>query len=59
MSIIFVNVKCSREFGIDLNAKENNGVTALHVACINGKTENVQLIIKNSEYFAIELIAKL
>merc|ERR1712062_138510 len=48
----------SKEFGIDLNAKSNNGNTALHVACRDGQTETAQLIIQNSKEFGIDLNAK-
>merc|ERR1712062_934937 len=48
----------SKNFDIDLNAKGNDGETALHWACCNGQTETVQLIIKNSKDFVIDLNAK-
>merc|ERR1712062_78376 len=38
-----------KEFGIDLNAENNMGMTALHWACFYGKTGIAQLIIQNSE----------
>merc|ERR1712062_324962 len=36
------------------NTKNNRGETALHWACINGKTETAQLIIQNSKIFDID-----
>ena len=36
-------ISSSQEKGIDLNAKENLGLTALHVAGMNGNTEIVQV----------------
>ena len=51
-------IQSSKEFGIDLNAKDNNGSTALHLACINGKTETVQMILKNWKEFGIDIKAQ-
>ena len=51
-------IQSSKEFGIDLNAKDNNGRTALHFACINGKTETVQMILKNWKEFGIDIKAQ-
>ena len=42
----------------DMNAKDVIGTTALHEACINGRTETAQLIIQNSKEFGIDLNAK-
>ena len=43
--IVRMMISSSKEKGIDLNAKENFGLTALHVACMNGNTEIVQVFI--------------
>merc|ERR1712062_189949 len=51
-------IKNSKEFDIDLNAKDDYGSTAWHSACCNGKTETAQLIIQNSKEFGIDLNAK-
>jgi len=53
-----VIIKNSKNFDIDLNAKDEHGDTALHKAIYNGETETVQLIIKNSKEFGIDLNAK-
>jgi len=42
----------------DMNATNNYGMTAWHLACINGKTETAQLLIKSSKEFDIDLNAK-
>jgi len=42
----------------DMNAKDDFGSTALHLACIYGQTETAQLIIKSSKEFGIDLNAK-
>merc|ERR1712004_688955 len=51
-------IKYSKDFGIDLNAKNNNGRTALHLACKNGETETVQMILKNWKEFGIDIKAQ-
>merc|ERR1712029_759105 len=48
----------SKEFGINLNAKNNSGRTALHIACGYGKTETVQMILKNWKEFGIDIKAQ-
>ena len=42
----------------DMNAKDNIGMTAWHLACINDQTETAQLIIQSSKDFGIDLNAK-
>merc|ERR1711860_419396 len=42
----------------DLNAKNDYGSTAWHLACLYGKTETAQLLIKSSKDFGIDLNAK-
>ena len=56
--VSLASLKSSKDFGIDLNAKDNNGSTALHLACINGKTETVQMILKNWKEFGIDIKAQ-
>ena len=51
-------IKYSKDFGIDLNAKDNRGNTALHWACSTGKTETVQMILKNWKEFGIDIKAQ-
>ena len=41
-----------------MNAKDNDGSTALHKACRYGKPEIVELIIQSSKDFGIDLNAK-
>merc|ERR1711983_360846 len=43
----------------NMNSKDEYGRTAWHLACIYGKTETAQLIIKNSKEFGIDLNAKI
>merc|ERR1712062_574988 len=50
--------KSSKEFGIDLNAKNNYGRTGLHDACINDQTKTVQMILKNWKEFGIDIKAQ-
>ena len=45
-------------FGIDLNAKDDDGWTALHFACNRGQTETVQMILKNWKEFGIDIKAQ-
>ena len=47
-------IELSKEFGIDLNAKNNIGRTPFHEACLRGKTETVQIVIKNWKEFGID-----
>ena len=42
----------------NMNNKDDNGFTAWHWACINGRTETAQLIIEYSKDFGIDLNAK-
>ena len=51
-------IQSSKDFGIDLNAKDNSGDTAWIEACLHGKTETAQLIIQHSKDFDIDLNAK-
>merc|ERR1712029_1124764 len=51
-------IQNSKEFGIDLNTKNNRGETALHWACINGQTETAQFIIEHSKEFGIDIKAQ-
>ena len=43
------------KLNIDLNAKNNDGQTAFHLACILGKKENVKVLTDNAETFKIDL----
>merc|ERR1712049_91534 len=51
-------IKYSKDFGIDLNAKDDDGSTAWHWACEYGQKEIAQLLIKSSKDFGIDLNAK-
>ena len=42
---------------VNLIARNSSGDTALHLACENGKTELVELLIKSSKNFNIDLNA--
>ena len=48
-------IQSSKDFDIDLNAKDNGRWTALHRACEYGRTETAQLIIRSSKDFGIDL----
>ena len=56
--VSLASLKSSKDFGIDLNAKNNIGSTAWHLACRNGQTETAQLLIQSSKEFGIDLNAK-
>ena len=47
----------SRELGIDLNKKNENGYTAFRMAVLFGKTEIARLMIQSSKEFGIDLDA--
>ena len=51
-------IKFVLETSYDMNARNNIGWTALHLACEYGRTEIVQLIIQSSKDFGIDLNAK-
>ena len=51
-------LQSSKDFGIDLNAKDDEGMTALHLACRTGETETVQMILKNWKEFGIDIKAQ-
>ena len=51
-------IKFSKEFGIDLNAKDEDGRTGLHWACSDARTETVQMILKNWKEFGIDIKAQ-
>ena len=51
-------IQYSKDFDIDLNAKDNDGRTALHVACKYGRTEFVQMIVKNWKEYEIDIRAQ-
>ena len=54
----YLLIQSSKDFGIDLNARDDDGFTAWHSACYLGETETAQLIIQNSKDFGIDLNAK-
>ena len=47
----------SKEFGIDLNARDSNGKTPFNECCKMGRKEIVQLMLKYSKDFSIDLNA--
>ena len=48
-------VRSSKEFGIDLNARNDDGETGFMRACYYGQTEIVKLMINSSKEFGIDL----
>ena len=50
--------RSSKDFDIDLNTKDANGTTTLHLASERGITEIVEFIIQSSKDFGIDLNAK-
>merc|ERR1712049_63365 len=50
-------MESSKVFGIGLNTKDHDGDTAFHGACIEGRTEIVQIIMKNWKEFGIDIKA--
>ena len=48
-----------QDVGIDLNAKDNSGWTALHMACCHGQTETVQTMLNNWKEFGIDINAQI
>ena len=51
-------IQKSAEFNIDLNAKDEDGMTAFHLACTRGRKNIVEMIIDNAESFKIDLTKK-
>ena len=51
-------IKFLQDVGIDLNAKDNSGWTALHMACYHGQTETVQIMLNNWKEFGIDINAQ-
>ena len=49
-------IESSKDFDIDLNAKDIDGHTAWHLACNCGRTKTAQLIMQNSKDFDIDLV---
>ena len=47
--------RCSKEYGINLNARDEYGLTVLHLACYSRHTETVRLILNNLKEFTIEI----
>ena len=56
--IVNLLVNSSKEFGIDLNARNDNGGTGFTWACRQGHTEIVNLMINSSKEFGIDLNAR-
>ena len=44
--------------GIDLNAKDNGGITGFHWACLNGQTSTVELLLNNADALHLDLTSK-
>ena len=50
-------IQKSTKFNIDLNAKDEDGMTAFHSACFWGEKAVVEVLMKNSEIYKIDLIS--
>ena len=48
-------IENSAMLNIDLNAKNNDGLTAFHYACTWGNTSIVEMMINNSESLKLDL----
>ena len=48
----------SKDYSIDLNARDDSGRTALRLACKNHRTEAVEVIVKNWKEFGIDIKAQ-
>ena len=55
--LVKLMILSSRELGIDLNKKNENGYTAFRMAVLFGKTEIARLMIQSSKEFGIDLDA--
>ena len=51
-------IQKSGEFNIELKTKNIWGETAFHLACINGMTKLVEMMIENSDLFKLILTAR-
>ena len=51
-------VQKSADLNIDLNAKDQSGMTAFHLACFRGKKDIVEMMINYADSFKIDLVAK-
>ena len=49
-------INSTKEFGIDLNARDENAWTVFMLACKEGSTEIVQLMVNSSKEFDIDLL---
>ena len=48
-------MKNSVELDIDLNAKDDFGMSAFHLSCWFGKTRTVQMLLSNTKCFNIDV----
>ena len=50
-------IESSTKYDIDLNANDNIGDTALHLACFGVQTETVKIILEHWKEFGIKIKA--
>ena len=43
---------------MDINKKDENGKTAFHLACENGMTKTIKIMLDNSESYNLDIMAK-
>ena len=51
-------IESSTEYDIDLNARDNIGDSALHLACFGVQTETVKIILEHWKVFGIKIKAQ-
>ena len=51
-------IQKSPEFNIELNAKDEDGQTAFHVASSYGNTKSLDIMIENSKIFGLDITLK-
>ena len=58
LNVSFSTFRHASKLGIDLNAQDNGGRSAFHLACGEGHSEVADLILQNASELSIELNSK-